>query len=189
MTKISVPPEDLRMYYTYAAPLPTILVTTMDPINRPNIITVAWHSPISIQPPLYGISLNPKRYSAELLEKSGQFVINFPPFGLLEKVHHCGSVSGRAADKFLQTGLTPLPSQMVKPPGIAQCYLHLECNVAGRTVWGDHIWFVGEVVGIRADEGLFEGGILREQGDPVLYMGKDLYCGLKGQRVQMRARK
>ena len=177
------------MYYTYAAPLPTILVTAVDQNMGPNIITVAWHSPISIEPPLYGISLNPKRYSHELIEKSGQFVINFPPFGLLEKVHQCGSVSGRTADKFRQTGLTPLPSEKVTPPGIAECYLHLECTLAERAVFGDHTWFVGEVVNIRADEGLFDGGILKENGDPVLYMGKDLYCGLKGQRVQMRERR
>jgi flavin reductase (DIM6/NTAB) family NADH-FMN oxidoreductase RutF len=189
VTKLSVQPQDLKMYYTYAAPLPTILVTTVDQDNMPNIITVAWHSPISIEPPLYGISLNPRRYSHGLIEKSGQFVINFPPFGLLEKVHRCGSVSGRTADKFRQTGLTSLPSEKVKPPGIAECYLHLECKVAGSAVFGDHTWFVGEVVGIRADEGLFEGGILNEKGDPVLYMGKDIYCGLKGQRVQMRERK
>ena len=189
MARISVPPEDLKMYYTYAAPLSTILVSAVDEKGRPNIITVAWHSPISIAPPLYGISLGPMRYSHELIEKTGEFVINFPPFGLLEKVHRCGSVSGRTAQKFDLTGLTPLPSEKVKPPGIEECYLNLECELAGAAAFGDHTWFVGEVLGIRADEGLFEGGILKEQGDPILYMGKDLYCGMKGQRVQMRPRK
>jgi flavin reductase (DIM6/NTAB) family NADH-FMN oxidoreductase RutF len=189
MTKISVPPQELRMYYTYAAPLPTILVTAIDENARPNIITVAWHSPISIAPTLYGISIGPKRHSHGLIAKAGEFVINFPAFGLLDKVHHCGSVSGRTADKFRQTGLTPLPSDKIKTPGIAECYLNLECKVAEGAVFGDHTWFVGEVLNIRADEGLFEEGILKEQGDPILYMGKDLYCGMKGQRVQMRQRK
>jgi len=188
MTKISVPPEELKMYYTYAAPMPTILVTAQDPKSRPNIITVGWHSPISINPPLYGISLGPKRYSHDLIVKSGEFVVNFPSFGLLEKVHHCGSVSGRTADKFRQTGLTPLPSDKVQTPGIAECYLNIECRLADSRALGDHTWFVGEVLNIRADEGLFEKGILNGRGDPILYMGKDLYCGMKGQRVQMRPR-
>jgi len=189
MAKISVPPEELKMYYTYAAPMPTILVTAIDEKSRPNIITVGWHSPISIVPPLYGISLGPKRYSHELIVKSGEFVVNFPPFGLLDNVHHCGSVSGRTADKFGQTGLTPLPSDKIKTPGIAECYLNIECRLAQKTPTGDHMWFVGEVVNIRFDERLFDNGILKEQGDPILYMGKDLYCGMKGQRVQMRPRK
>jgi flavin reductase (DIM6/NTAB) family NADH-FMN oxidoreductase RutF len=189
MTKVAVPPQELKRFYTYAAPLPAILVTAVDGRGRPNIITLTWHSPISIEPPLYGISVNPKRYTHELIVKGGEFVINFPPFRLLEKVHYCGSVSGREVDKFRQTGLTPLPSDKVRPPGIAECYLHLECRVAEGAVFGDHTWFVGQVLNIQADEGLFDGGILKERGDPVLYMGKDLYSGLRGQRVQMRERK
>jgi flavin reductase (DIM6/NTAB) family NADH-FMN oxidoreductase RutF len=188
MTKVSVKPEDLKKFYTYASPKSAILVTAVDETGKPNIITLAWHSPVSIDPPLYGISIHPKRYTHELIEKTKEFVVNFPSWKLLEKVHHCGSVSGRKVDKFRQTGLTPWPSEKVRPPSRAECYLHLECKLGRSPALGDHTWFCGNIVAITADEGAFEDGILGEQGDPILYMGKDKYQNLRAQRVQMRKR-
>lgn len=185
MVKTSLRPEDLKKFYTFTAPLSTILVTAQDDKGKPNIITLAWHSPISIDPPMHGISIHPKRYTHELIVNSKEFVINFPPFRLLEKVHYCGSVSGRKEDKWRKTGFTPIPSEKVKAPGIGECYLHLECTLAEGAVFGDHTWFAGNIVAMQADEGLFDGGILKETGDPVLYMGKDKYQNLRGQRIQM----
>lgn len=188
MAKVSLKPEDLKKFYTYASPKSAILVTAVDEAGRPNIITLAWHSPVSIDPPLYGISISPKRYTHELIEKTKEFVVNFPPWKLLEKVHYCGSYSGRKVDKFRQTGLTPWPSERVRPPSIAECYLHLECKLGRSPALGDHTWFSGHIVAITADEGVFEDGILKEQGDPILYLGKDKYQNLRAQRVQMRER-
>ncbi len=188
MAKLSVKPEDLGKFHNYTAPKSAVLVTAVDETGRANIITLTWHSPVSIAPPLYGISINPKRYTAELIEKTREFVVNFPPWKLLEKVHYCGSVSGRTADKFRHTGLTQWPSEKVKPPSIAECYLHLECRLVRSPSLGDHTWFCGEVVAISADEAAFEDGILKQSGDPILYMGKDRYQNLRAQRVQMRER-
>jgi len=98
-------------------------------------------------------------------------------------------VSGRRADKFADTGLTPVPSQKVRPPSIAECYLALECVLEGSIALPDHTWFTGRVVAISAKEGLFEDGILAEGGDPILYMGKDRYQDLRARRVQMKERK
>lgn len=188
MAKVSLRPEDLKKFYMYASPKSAILVTAVDETGKPNIITLAWHSPVSIDPPLYGISIHPRRYTHELIEKTKEFVVNFPSWKLLEKVHHCGSVSGRKVDKFRQTGLTPWPSEKVKPPSIAECYLHLECKLGRSPSLGDHTWFTGQIAAITADEGAFEEGILKESGDPILYMGKDRYQNLRAQRVQMRER-
>lgn len=189
MGRMSVEPEDLRKFYTYAAPLSTILVTATDETGKANIITLAWHSPVSIVPPLYGISISPKRFTHGLIERTREFVVNFPSWGLLDEVHRCGSVSGRRVDKFADTGLTPIPSQKVRPPSIAECYLHLECVLESGPLMGDHTWFCGRVVAITADEGAFDDGILKEAGDPILYLGKDKYQDLRGRRVQMRERR
>jgi len=188
MAKVSVKPEDLKKFHNYTSPKSAILVTAVDEKGKPNIITLTWHTPVSIDPPLYGISINPRRHTHELIEKTREFVVNFPPWKLLEKVHYCGSVSGRTVDKFRQTGLTPWPSEKVKPPSIAECYLHLECRLGRSPSFGDHTWFCGQVVAITADEAAFEDGILKESGDPILYMGKDRYQNLRAHRVQMRER-
>ena len=79
--------------------------------GKTNIITLAWHTPISRKPPLYGISIAPKRYSHALIEKSKEFVINFIPYSLVEAAQFCGTHSGRSTDKLCKTGLTLAPSK------------------------------------------------------------------------------
>ena len=167
--KISIEPEKYT-YYTF--PKMAALVTVMDK-EKPNIITLAWHSPLSFNPPLYGISVDHKRYSHNLIMDSKEFVVNFAPFGIVEKLHYCGRHSGRNVDKFRETGLTPVPAEKVKAPLIKECYSHLECRLAETKKYGDHTLFVGEVVNVAADENAFEK-ILKDVL-PVYYLGENTY--------------
>ena len=124
----------------------TVLATAADAGGRPNPITLSWHSPVSRDPPLYGISVAFTRASHGMLSGRGEWVVNFLPSALADKVHHCGTRSGKNEDKFAQTGLTPVPSKNVAPPRIGESYCALECREVDRRDLGDHTWFTGEVV-------------------------------------------
>ncbi|MEW5759431.1 MAG: flavin reductase family protein [Candidatus Thermoplasmatota archaeon] len=171
------------MFYTRAFPKLTVLVTCIDE-DKPNIITVAWHSPISALPPLYGILLSPKRYSHELIHNSKEFTINFCGFDIIEKVHMCGKVSGRNTDKFKITGLTKVKAKKVKPPIIGEAYASFECKLVEEKKYGDHTLFVGEVVEVSEKEGIFKEEIMREGIYPIYYLGKDQYTTLDGRRAR-----
>lgn len=118
-----------------------------------NIITIAWLTPVSHTPPLLAISVGRERYSCGLIDEIGEFVINIPSAELLENVWICGTRSGRDTNKFEDTGLTPIASENVSPPLIAECMAWLECGVRKRIALGDHILFVGEILSasVRAD--------------------------------------
>ncbi len=116
--------------------------------------------PISTRPPLVCIGVAPRRYSHQLIEESGEFVINTPPIAIEEQMHYCGTESGRRVDKFAETGLTPIPSLKVGPPRIKECFGHLECRVVQKYTCGDHTLFVGEVVATSADEDVMNGDVL-----------------------------
>jgi flavin reductase (DIM6/NTAB) family NADH-FMN oxidoreductase RutF len=163
------------MYYTF--PKLTVLVTVEDRSQptRPNIITIAWHSPVSLTPPQYGISIDPRRYSHDLIVDSGEFVVNFAGFEILDDMHFCGRRSGRKVDKFKDTNLTPEKAQKVNAPLINKCYAHLECKLVDRHLYGDHTWFVGEVVAVSADEDWFEAGVLKSGNQPIYYLGNNIY--------------
>jgi flavin reductase (DIM6/NTAB) family NADH-FMN oxidoreductase RutF len=118
----------------------------------PNVITLAWATPVSHDPPLLIISVSPRRFSHDLIAESREVTINVPPWELLEEVAFCGRVSGREVDKFAETALRPAPSQTVAPPGIEQCLATLECTVEGSFEVGDHTAFVLRVVHVVADE-------------------------------------
>jgi flavin reductase (DIM6/NTAB) family NADH-FMN oxidoreductase RutF len=169
----------LEHYYHYAVPMQTVLVTCNDEAGKTNIITLAWHTPISRIPPLYGISIAPKRYSHELIKKTKEFAVNFVPYSLVEAADYCGTHSGRTTDKVCQTGLTLIPAKKLTVPLIKEGYAHLECKLTKSIPIGDHTLFIGEVVAISADENAFKDELLRtEKVHPLYYIGENSYTTL-----------
>ncbi|MEE9202198.1 MAG: flavin reductase family protein [Dehalococcoidia bacterium] len=142
-------------------PTPVTLVTCVDDLGRPNIITLAWAGVVCSEPPQIGIAVRPSRHSYHILRRSGQFVVNIPSQEVLHATDVCGTVSGRDHDKFALTGLTPLPATKVSAPLIAQCPINLECVLRHQLALGSHDLFIGEVVAyhIRHD-------IIGEHGRP-----------------------
>ena len=110
-----------------------------------NIITVAWHMPVSHDPLLYAISIGKTRASLEIIKKSKGFVVNFIPFELKEAALICGKLSGRHHDKFKETGLTMEESNHIDCPKIKEAIGYLECHVIEEVDAGDHVIFIGEV--------------------------------------------
>lgn len=63
-------------------------------------------------------------------------------------------VSGKDTDKFAVTGLTPIRSDIVDAPYIDEFPLIFECAVKNIVEIGGHIQFIGEIMGIKADENI-----------------------------------
>ncbi|MDI6708727.1 MAG: flavin reductase family protein [Candidatus Thermoplasmatota archaeon] len=159
------------IYYTF--PKMAVLVTVVSKA-QPNIITLAWHSPLSFNPPLYGISIDPKRYSHNLILEAKEFVVNFAPWEILDKLHYCGKKSGRETDKFEATGLTQIAASKVKAPLIKECYSHLECRLVESKLYGDHTLFIGKIVAVSVNEDCFNE-ILKQNTRPIYYLGANTY--------------
>ena len=167
MTKVSIKPT------TTMFPLPVMLVTCVDASGKPNIITLAWVGMVNSDPPMVSISIQPSRYSHELIKDSREFVVNIPSEGMIRKVDLCGVISGRDVDKFSETGFTPMEAEEVSPPLIEECPVNLECKVRKIIPLGSHDLFLGEIVAIHIDD-----MVLKEKGRiditkalPVAYCG------------------
>jgi len=142
--------------YRLLHPMHTVLVSCVGKSGKPNITTLAWAMPTSINPPLLAISLAPPRHSHTLIEESGEFIVNIPTLEILQAVYACGSLTGRSFDKFKKTNLTPMPAKKVKAPAIRECIAHLECSVDSKFTTGDHTVFVGKILEANADMGVFK---------------------------------
>jgi flavin reductase (DIM6/NTAB) family NADH-FMN oxidoreductase RutF len=133
----------------------TALVSCLGKAGKPNITTMAWAMPTSINPPLIAVSLAQSRHSHSLIEESGEFIVNIPTLEILQAVVACGSFTGRSFDKFKKANLTQMPAKKVKAPAIRECIAHLECQVKNQITTGDHTIFVGEIIEAYADMGVF----------------------------------
>ena len=133
-------------------PVPAVMVSVADQNHRPNIITVAWAGTVCTNPPMVSISVRPSRYSYEIIEKTGEFVINLTNEKLAKACDYCGVVSGRDVDKFKKTGLTPVPVEHVKAPAIAESPVNIACRVVENHPLGSHTMFVAEVLGVTVED-------------------------------------
>ena len=57
-------------------PVPAVMVSVTDENGKSNIITVAWAGTICTNPPMVSISVRPSRYSYDIIDRTGEFVIN-----------------------------------------------------------------------------------------------------------------
>lgn len=160
-----------------------ILVTTADE-EKKNISTVAWHMPISVEPPYIGIAVAKEHYTSELIMVSEEFTINIPSWSLLEKTIYCGSVSGREADKFTQTGLTPEPPvKLTEAPRIKECIGAIECELYETKEIGDHYLFIGQPVYAEVEEELFSDEAWDSTKGELIYHLGGKYFTKSGERV------
>ncbi len=143
-----------------------------------DITTVAWTCPLSLNPPLVGVSIFPYHFAHELMEQVEEFALNVICADILKQARYCGTVSGREVDKFKQTGLTPIEAKEIDAPLIEECIGHLECGLVGRHTFGDHTLFVGQVLAASAEGELFDAAwqVKERELRPVVHLGKNYYA-------------
>ncbi|MDL2225759.1 flavin reductase family protein [Eubacteriales bacterium OttesenSCG-928-M02] len=141
---------------------------TMDTANS---LTIGWGTiGIVWRRPVFVCAIRLDRYTHRVLEQSGAFTVSIPATGTLsEELKFIGTKSGRDMDKYAATGLTLLPGQNVSAPVIAQCPIHLECQVVSshimepglthpsvRTIYDTHntyhVLFYGEILSCYSTE-------------------------------------
>ena len=133
-------------------PVPAVMVSVADKNGKANIITIAWAGTICTNPPMVSISVRPERYSYQMIEETGEFVINLTTEELVKACDYCGVVSGRDKDKFKEMNLTPFTVEGVRVPAIAESPVNIACRVVEKKELGSHHMFIAEVVSVTVDE-------------------------------------
>jgi flavin reductase (DIM6/NTAB) family NADH-FMN oxidoreductase RutF len=141
---------------TLICPTPTWIVGSYDAQGKPNGMAVAWGGICCSKPPCVAVSLRKATYTYGNVMERRAFTVNVPTQGQVKQADCFGLVSGRSADKFAMTGWTPVHSDLVDAPYIQECPLILECRVAHVFELGLHTQFVGEILDVKADEGILE---------------------------------
>lgn len=120
--------------------------------NRPNIITLAWAGTVCSDPVMLSVSIRPERYSHDIIEQRGEFVVNLVTEDLTRACDWCGVRSGKDYDKFKEMKLTEYVSDFMETPAIAESPVNIYCKVKEILRLGSHDMFLAEVVGVTVDE-------------------------------------
>ncbi len=152
-------------------------IVTSHSNGRDDAMAVAWLSSVSQKPPMIGISLAPKRYTYELIMESREFGINFVSLEKAELIAGTGGCPGKEVDKFARFKLEKEQPLKTSVPILKDAYAVYECKLAANNTYGDHEWFVGEVVATHYDEEAFtSAGLVNLQTvKPALFNSAELY--------------
>ena len=149
---------------------PTVLVSSAH-AGRRNVMAAAWSMPLDFDPPRVVVVIDKATLTRELVEASGEFVLNVPARHQAAMTLAVGSRSGREGDKFSLVGVAslcvpgnPLRGQAtvataVGAPLIESCLAWLECRVIPEPqIQQTYDLFLGEVVAAWADPEVFSDG-------------------------------
>jgi flavin reductase (DIM6/NTAB) family NADH-FMN oxidoreductase RutF len=133
-------------------PMPVWIVGTYDQDGKPNAMTVAYGGICCSQPPCVTVSLRKATYSYGSIMFRKAYTINVPSQAQAAEADYFGTATGRTENKFAATGMTPVKSDLVDAPYIAEVPLVLECRVIHTFEVGSHTQFIGEIMDVKAEE-------------------------------------
>lgn len=154
--------------------------------GKVNFMSAAWHSPLSMKPPLFAVMISRKRFTHGLITKAKEFSVSFLPFERRKYSAFCGRTSGRERDKVKDFSIELINPVKISSPLIKGLYAGLECKLYDMREYGDHDLIVGEVLTIHEESEYFDrdGRLLVEKVKPILYLGNDFYVTTSSESVE-----
>ncbi|MFW9910346.1 MAG: flavin reductase family protein [Candidatus Thorarchaeota archaeon] len=154
MTKVEISPNSAPF------PKPIALVGSLVK-GRPNFLTVAWLTRVNINPNIWGVALNKKRYTLEGVLENNTFSVNFPNAKLVQKTDYCGLYSGRDIDK--SQIFDVFFGKLETAPMIRECPISAECSVYQTVDLPNDVFVLGEVKAIYTEEQYLTNGVLDQK--------------------------
>lgn len=148
-------PIPLDIAYRLLGPGPVVLVSSLFG-KRQAITPIAWHMPVSDDPPIIALEIWRDHFIHKAILKTGDFVINIPSSDMAGTVRKLGSISGSKVDKFDKFNLKAVKSRRIKSPRLANSIGILECKLRkDSSLLKKYSVIVGDVVWAEAEESVF----------------------------------
>jgi flavin reductase (DIM6/NTAB) family NADH-FMN oxidoreductase RutF len=156
---------------TILYPTPVLIVGTYDAQGKANGMAAAWGGICCSRPPCVSVSLRAATHSHGSIVARGAFTVSVPSEAHVVQADYFGLASGRDVDKYAMAGLTPVRSELVDAPYVAEFPLVLECRLLHTVEIGLHTEFIGEILDVKADEAALDerGRLDIKRVMPILY--------------------
>jgi len=153
-------------------PRPIGWLTTLDGEGRVNLAPFSFFNGIASDPPLVVAGVNgapPPVGMKDTLANcraTGEFVANIATWDLREAMNLTSADVPADVDEMALAGLTPAPSELVKPPRVAESPIHMECKVHQildmpcTAPDSRNTLIIGQIVGIHIDDSVLTDGLI-----------------------------
>jgi flavin reductase (DIM6/NTAB) family NADH-FMN oxidoreductase RutF len=194
----SFSPEELitrdrhRILLGAVGPRPIALVSTVDEFGNPNLSPFSFFNIFSSNPPT--VIFSPARRVRDNTTKDTlhnalreqEVVVNVVNYDLVQQVNLSSAEYPSHVDEFVKSGLTPVASELVAPPRVAESPVSLECIVKDVVALGEEggagNLVICEIKKIHCAAHVMsdEGGLDQEALDLVGRMGKNWWVRASG---------
>jgi flavin reductase (DIM6/NTAB) family NADH-FMN oxidoreductase RutF len=137
---------------TLVFPSPVWCIGTYDKNGKANVMTAAWGGVCCSDPPCVTISLRKATYTYGNIMERKAYTVSVPSDKYVKEADYFGIESGRNTDKFKESRLTPVKSELVDAPYVSEFPMILECKLIHRYEIGLHTQFIGEILDVKVDE-------------------------------------
>jgi len=135
-------PSTYKLMIGMIVPRPIAFISTVSPEGVGNLAPFSFFNGVSSNPPAVMIAITRKKGGEKKdtlrnIEATRQFVVNSVNEWIVEPMNQCSANYPYGVDEMEKVGLTPLPSQRVKPPRVKESAIHLECELYDTLEVGD----------------------------------------------------
>ncbi|MEJ7693691.1 flavin reductase family protein [Daejeonella sp.] len=180
---------ELQNYLQYAiAPRPICFVSTIDSAGNVNLSPFSFFNMFSTNPPVCIFSParrvrdNTTKHSLENVLEVPECVINIVNYDMVRQTSLASVEYPKGVNEFIKAGFTPLASEIVKPPRVAESPVQMECLVQRVIPLGENAGagnlVLAEIKRIHIREEILDdaGKIDQVKIDLVARLGGDWYC-------------
>lgn len=182
-------PDAYRLIIGSVVPRPIAFVSTINAQSIGNLAPFSFFTGISSNPPCVVISVarkpdGSKKDTLRNIEETKEFVVNAVSEWIAEPMVHCAATYPYGIDEMSKVGLTPLASQVVRPPRVKESALQMECAVhqlveVGDGSPGSTTLVIGKILMFHGAEGVLKNGRIDPRAlKPVARLGGISYTGL-----------
>ncbi len=179
------------------APRPIAFASTLDEQGRPNLAPYSFFNVFSSNPPVCIFSSNRRvannttKDTLRNVLETGEVVINIVNFSIVRQMALASIEYPEGVNEFSETGLTPIPSDLVKPFRVKESPVHLECKVQqvislGQEGGAGHL-IICNILRLHIDEKVLDeqGRINPHKLDLVGRMGGGYYVRASGEALHV----
>lgn len=116
-------------------PRPIAFVSSVTADGTLNLAPFSFFTVASSHPPVLVFTVgnratrDPRKDTLRNITTTKEFVVNIVSEEFAEKMNLCSGDYPPEVDEFQVSGLTPIPSDLVKPPRVAESHINMECRL------------------------------------------------------------
>jgi len=157
------PANSYKLLIGAVVPRPIAFVSTISEAGIFNLAPFSFFNALCGEPPIICFSASTRETKKDTLvnvQATGEFVVNIVGEDIAEQMNLCSGEYPPEIDEFEVSGLTPVPSDLVRPPRVLESRFNMECKLrqiieVSNLPYGGTL-ILGKVVRFHVDDAIVD---------------------------------